>query len=225
MDLSSNSSVSQVIEDDAYGLALNCTFLLQATGASNARITFYSGLVRAFWGGDRLTPSQETTLSVDDIVAIFGGSQLGPGETRSGLWSITAPLPMEIEMVLTYRSGDTADRYANLSRKACLQPLPVTPPSLPTIHEFSDPAGYTTLPAGQTIQFQWTVTSEVGIWSSRFWTLDPFDTSWVEPEHLAKSVSRTISMYIPLGWKGPITVYGNAEDAYGRMVQRPLVLP
>jgi hypothetical protein len=225
VDLSSSSSASQVIQNDVYGLALDCTFVLLATGASNARITFQSGLVRVYWGGDRLVPSQEISLTIGDIVQIFGGSQLGPGEQRFGLWSTIAPLPMEIEMVLTYRSGDTVDRYANMSRRACLQPLPLTPPPIPTIHEFSDPAGHTTLPVGQTIQLKWTVTSEVGIWSSRFWTVDPYDTSWVEPENMAKSISRTISMYIPPGWKGPVTVYGNAEDAYGRMVQKPLVLP
>jgi hypothetical protein len=225
VDLSSSSSSSQVIQDEVYGFALNCSFLLQATGASNARITFHSGLARVYWGGDRLNPSQEIILTVDDIIEIFGGSQLGPGEQRAGLWSTIAPLPMEIEMVLVFRSGDTVDRYANLPRRACIQPLPLTPPPLPTIHEFSDPAGHTTLPAGQTIELKWTVTSEAGLWTSRFWTLDPYDTSWVEPEHMAKSISRTISVYIPPGWKGPVTVYGNAEDAYGRMVQRPLVLP
>ena len=143
-------------------VTVSCNVLLRATARGSGAATWDGGTLVFYAGRDRSEPLETLSISAEDAAAFWQDSELEPGMTLFGQFSLTSSVPFAMTVAFEYRPSPRAAPRTAEASFSCGPTVPegAAPPAITaaTVHPSSG-----VVEPGQTIRIDYSATSEIGL--------------------------------------------------------------
>jgi hypothetical protein len=143
-------------------ISIECKVLLRATATGDGTGTWQGGTLRFHAGRDRSEAVDTLTLSADDAAAFWQGSEIEPGTTQFGRFTLSASVPFEMTVAFEYRPSSRGATKTVETSFGCGPTLPDGAAG-PAVTAVTVDPGSGMIEPGQTIRIDYSATSEIGL--------------------------------------------------------------
>ena len=209
--------------EDASGPSIVCDVDLVAKTRGRGTATWQDATFYWYFGADRRTPVDSTSMSAEEIRDSWGKTGIGSTDSLRTTWEFSADAPFEVRVDMRYLTAGNATPATATTRFAC-GPVPTGATQLPTITVVTPPTGGNELQVGDRLTIGFTANAPQGLWTSGIVVRGPFEARQVFEEHGATSTSRSVTITVPHGSRlgVPLVIEAFATDAAFQKVVRAI---
>ncbi|MDQ2665033.1 MAG: hypothetical protein M3Z05_03400 [Gemmatimonadota bacterium] len=222
LKLSLTGVPSSVVSEFEGRLKIDCATGISLSAAGTGRAMINGGVLRYFFGANRVTPADSQLVTVADQLSSFGDT-LSAGTKHDTFWRFSGSAPFDVELELRAVSTTSTLGAPARVRLSC-GPVPAsatTPP--PTVTDLSVTPTNGEMQPGDTISVKYAASALSPLWSTRIILSGPFTLEKEIPES-GSSTARTVKLVVPYASSAtPLSVRVIAYDAGLRSTSRVLL--